>query len=1000
MSLKFLNEGFELSQFNVLQESVVKQITSILNTLNEATMSDEDRRDSKLLRQILSKASDASYDKRRALKWTPQELEIADKYNLTLPQRTTNWDGSKEITPLKDNDVDYKRGFGRNTQVRSLQRDLQQAKGLYYKTDANMADFIRKRKEKGPAQDRPYRQADKYARVDDVNTFGDTTFTHDNSGRFGQDRWDKEHNRPATLAGGPRDSDLTDVEKDRVAVNKQMSQPVRDMKAALADRKANQKDLDNVNLNYARNVADARKRFDDAMAYADEQRQKESERGQQGVADANSRINKLLKKESFIRALEEKLNSLNEAEMSDEDKHDSEILKQIYQKTQARANAALTQEEKDVLKKYNLERVPYSKNIRSAEGPYRTSIFDDKEFESSYKWSTGKELPPKSDKINYADRARKRPERDAQQFDMRDRDFWDMPTPNYERNHEIEDGKYRSKTYQQRQRYSDNQKMTQNVRDMTRALRDRKDSQKKLDSADSVYQAEIDKLKKEYEDRLARAQRSQKYRTDSDRRNLDYANQRISSLLKKENYNRMNKEVISEALDSLKNRLVEAYEDFDEFYDDVWQKAMDSGIEVVDYDIQGREGTTWVRFDDDDDVFTIDESELVDGLENVFNTTRDIDDAIEVIRDVATPSMSYNEGLNRIRAKTITLKEFLSSIKSYLRNINEAEMSDEDRHDSDILAQIYKKSIKGPRNFKLSPEEKEVLKKFGLKRGWLDNVKLNNAKHMADWYYNVVTPDGEPIFSPYDSNDQFIRAGRDYKLQSGADAFFKPDMIVSDKINYADRARKRPERSSRGFTWSQKQHRMDKDDQDYRTFDQAKDEKRKSSYPYSESINEAKGGPRLVTTLDVPDNFNTNLWKKYHLSKDGQTGEYLVDVDHLFDLIHTYRYDNWPRGEWDIDHMKRIRNQAKHEIEFGVPDPNDKTTSGRWDRYGETPEEAIRNIDATLAGVAKAEKDLLNRGEQRFGRKFKDIADLKYYMDNERYGDFYKIDKSKVTRHL
>ena len=425
MSLKFLNEGFELSQFNVLQENVVKQITSILNTLNEATMSDEDKRDSKLLRQILSKASDANYDKRRTLKWAPQELEIADKYNLTLPQRSTKWDGTREITPLKDNDVDYDRGFGRNREVRSLQRDIGQTRG--------------------PAQDRPYRQADKYARVDD-----------------------------------------------------------------------------------------ARRRFDDAMAYADEQRQKESERGQQGVADANSRINKLLKKESLRRAIEEKLNSLNEAEMSDEDKHDSEILKQIYQKTQGRANAALTQEEKDVLKKYNLERVPYIKNVRSAEGPYRTSIFDDNEFKGSYKWSTRKELPPKSDKINYADRARKRPERDAQQFDMRDRDFWGMPTPDYESNHKIEDGKYRPKTYQQRQRYSDNQKMTQNVRDMTKALKDRKNSQKRLDSADSVYQAEIDKLKKDYEDRLARAQLSQKYRTDSDRRNLDYANQHISSLLKKE----------------------------------------------------------------------------------------------------------------------------------------------------------------------------------------------------------------------------------------------------------------------------------------------------------------------------------------------------------------------------------------------------------------------------------------------------------------------------------
>mgnify|MGYP001059853537 CR=1 FL=1 len=311
MSLKFLNEGFELSQFNVLQENVVNQITSILNTLNEATMSDEDKRDNEVLRQILSKARDFSYDKRRAIKWTPQELDIADKYNLTLPQRTTRWDGARDITPIKDNDVDYDKGYGKNRESRSLARDLAQQKA-----ETNIADFIRKRKQKGPAQDRPYRQVDKYARVDDVDNFGDTTFTHDNTGRFGQDHLDKKHNRAATLAGsGLRNSDLTDVEKDRVAVNKQMSQPVRDMKAALASRKENQKDLDNVNLNYARNVADARKRFDDAMAYADEQRQKESERGQQGVADATSKINKLLRKESLRRAIEEKLNSLNEAEM-------------------------------------------------------------------------------------------------------------------------------------------------------------------------------------------------------------------------------------------------------------------------------------------------------------------------------------------------------------------------------------------------------------------------------------------------------------------------------------------------------------------------------------------------------------------------------------------------------------------------------------------------------------------------------------------------------------
>lgn len=303
MSLKLLNEGFEVNQFNIFKESVVEQITSILNTLNEASMSDEDKRDSQLLRQILSKANDVSYDKRKSLKWTPQELDVADRYNLTLPQKTTKWDGSKEITPLKDNDVDYERGFGRKKEVRSLARDLSKQR-----PETNVADFIRKRKEKGPAQDRPYRQVNKYASADQADTFGDTTFTHDTTGRFGQDRRHGMHN---TLAGsGLRNADLTDVEKDRVAVNKQMSQPVRDMKAALASRKENQKDLDNANLNYARNVADARRRFDDAMAYAEEQRQTESERGQQGVADATRRINKLLGKESLGRAVEEKLNSL------------------------------------------------------------------------------------------------------------------------------------------------------------------------------------------------------------------------------------------------------------------------------------------------------------------------------------------------------------------------------------------------------------------------------------------------------------------------------------------------------------------------------------------------------------------------------------------------------------------------------------------------------------------------------------------------------------------
>lgn len=528
MSLKFLDEGFELSQFNVLQESVVNQITSILNTLNEASMSDEDKRDSQLLRQILSKASDASYDKRRALKWTPQELDVADRYNLTLPQRTTKWNGTRDITPLKDNDVDYDRGFGRNRQVRNLEMELSQQRAK-----TNVADFIRKRKEKGSAYDRSYRQVDKYAGVDDVDTFGDTTFTHDNTGRFKQDHW--AYKKAATLAGsGLRNADLTDVEKDRVAVNKQMSQPVRDMKAALASRKENQKDLDNVNLNYARNVADARKRFDDAMAYADEQRQKESERGQQGVADATSKINKLLRKESLRRAIEEKLNSLNEAEMSDEDKHDSEILKQIFRKTQERANAALTSEEKAVLQKYNLGRDTYIKNVGSVRRDIPNNnvyIFNRDDVVPRTDSKTGG-IYRRFDKINYADRARKRPERgeNANRFVG---DYL-SPAPDYEREHQVNNDEYWNGTkYQRMERIADNQQMTKNVRNMKDILQRRKEAQQFVDNSQAEQDAKINKLKAQYESRIDSLKKYYDDANQNSKARIDRANNEIDALLKR-----------------------------------------------------------------------------------------------------------------------------------------------------------------------------------------------------------------------------------------------------------------------------------------------------------------------------------------------------------------------------------------------------------------------------------------------------------------------------------
>lgn len=90
-------------------------------------------------------------------------------------------------------------------------------------------------------------------------------------------------------------------------------------------------------------------------------------------------------------------------------------------------------------------------------------------------------------------------------------------------------------------------------------------------------------------------------------------------------------------------RLIEAYEDFDEFYDAVWQKMLNDGVEVVDDAIQGRMGTTWLRWNEDSDVVKLDETEAQDIVEKIFNTTQSIDDAIEALWDACTPSAEFND---------------------------------------------------------------------------------------------------------------------------------------------------------------------------------------------------------------------------------------------------------------------------------------------------------------------------------------------------------------------
>lgn len=241
---------------------------------------------------------------------------------------------------------------------------------------------------------------------------------------------------------------------------------------------------------------------------------------------------------AFLESLKRKIRSLAEAEMSDEDKRDSEILKQIYRKTQVRGNAALTPEEKAVLQKYDLARNPDTKNIRLATRDipsYRAYMFGRDDDVTRIDPKTGGVYKP-SDRINYADRARKRPERGLQNTRF-DYDHLD-PAPDYEREHGVDEDEYWNGTkYQRAERIADNQEMTKNVRKMKDILQNRKEAQQFIDNSYAEQDAKIDKMKAEYERRLAAIKKSYEDETRHSTYKIDRANNEINALLKKEDYN-------------------------------------------------------------------------------------------------------------------------------------------------------------------------------------------------------------------------------------------------------------------------------------------------------------------------------------------------------------------------------------------------------------------------------------------------------------------------------
>lgn len=225
----------------------------------------------------------------------------------------------------------------------------------------------------------------------------------------------------------------------------------------------------------------------------------------------------------FLEALSEKLSQMNEAEMSDEDKRDNQILRNIYDKTQRRANAALTPEEQAVLDKYGLYRSTGDKDIVKP----GKDAFHTRSITSPPRYFKGG-VDVHDDRVNLADRARKisdrQPIRDfvnAGDYIVHDTTFDHDPKGNYKN------------TFQRQFNRANSAQMQQPMKAMRDLLNHRNYEQDRLDKADANYKDAIAKAKADYEKRMKSAEDSLAYTKKYSAKYVDDANAEIDRMLKR-----------------------------------------------------------------------------------------------------------------------------------------------------------------------------------------------------------------------------------------------------------------------------------------------------------------------------------------------------------------------------------------------------------------------------------------------------------------------------------
>ena len=228
--------------------------------------------------------------------------------------------------------------------------------------------------------------------------------------------------------------------------------------------------------------------------------------------------------------LKECLNKLNEASISDEDKRDSDLIRSMMAKIERRSNARFTPEEEAVLDKYGIKRNNYLKSL-DVDDISLDSPVDSENRDGYYiKYNNGNKAM-----INYADRARKIPQRkDNQAWGPRSRymnsNDWVNSHKGYKRNPGERKGEsplvHAERTHQ-------NSVMQEPIGQMRRAVQDRKFYQGMIDNSQSEYNKAIETARKNYDDAVRRATDTLAYRNTSNVHSRDRAQGEIDTLLKR-----------------------------------------------------------------------------------------------------------------------------------------------------------------------------------------------------------------------------------------------------------------------------------------------------------------------------------------------------------------------------------------------------------------------------------------------------------------------------------